>query len=253
MSETTDLAVADERETLPATAPRTASDDVAALLRVAVEGGLPAESMERLVDLQIKMRAEDARAAFARAYGQMQAKLPPVLKNRHVAHNDTTYATLDEVERTVRPVLAVNGFSYSFTTEKGDDGEREAVCRLRHEQGHTEETRFPMQIDGKARMNETQRVASAASYARRYALLFALGVSTTDTVYDDDGAAGGAVEPITEEQAADLAALAEEVGADTERFFRWVSKRAPGVKSWSDIPASVLDQCVTALNAKRGA
>ena len=70
---------------------------------------------EKLVELQIRMRAEDARAAFAADFGVMQGELPPVLKNKD-GHNNR-FATLDAVERTVRPVLARHGFSYSYTTE----------------------------------------------------------------------------------------------------------------------------------------
>lgn len=214
---------------------------VADLLRVAVETGLAPESMEKLVELQILMRSEDAKAAFAADYAQMQGELAPVVKNAE--GHQGRYATLDRIETVVRPVLARHGFSYSYTTEK-DDGERLAVCRLRHRLGYTEETRFPCAIDSAARMNDSQKVASAASYARRYALLLALGVSTTDTAYDDD--AQSLTETVTEKEAADLRALCEDVGADMDRFLKWA-----GVASFLEITAKDKPRIVRALEAKR--
>jgi hypothetical protein len=74
---------------------------------------------------------------------------------------------------------------------------------------------------------------------------------------DDDGnAAIPAAVPgntISVTQAADLAALADEVGADMDKFLAYLSGVAKAeIKEIYDIPAGVYKQAVQALQAKRG-
>jgi hypothetical protein len=99
---------------------------------------------------------------------------------------------------------------------------------------------------------DAQGFGSAATYARRYALLATAGVAGEE---DDDGNAasakpGGnsvAKEVITATQAADLKALIEEVCETEDRFLKWAK-----VQTLQQVPASFFPQAVKKLEAKRG-
>jgi 2-methylisocitrate lyase-like PEP mutase family enzyme len=96
---------------------------------------------------------------------------------------------------------------------------------------------------------DAQGYGSAATYARRYSLLAAAGVVGEE---DDDANAAvaktnGKAEYITEKQAADLAALIEEVGETRERFLKWAK-----ADSIQHIPATFLPKAIEKLEAKRG-
>ena len=98
---------------------------------------------------------------------------------------------------------------------------------------------------GGMRMNRTQADGSALEYAQRYGLGQALGITTSDE--DTDGAAmHPPTDTITEQQAADLRALCEEVGEDVEAFL----SRA-GVDTFAGFPASFHARAVKYLKKKR--
>lgn len=234
----TDITTTDEPRAMQAP-----DNSPAAMLAEAVRQGMTPEALEKLADLQIKMRAEDARQAFASAYADAQADLEPVRKDAD-GHN-SRYASLSAVERAVRPVLAKHDLSYYWTTDLTDGRVAAVVCVLEHRGGHDRRVPFPCAIDESARgQNASQKVASAVSYARRYSLLLAVGISTSDTGFDDD--AESLHETITDQQAADLEALCEEVGADRVRFLKWLA-----VESFEALPAAKHDQAVKGLEAKR--
>lgn len=234
----TETQIVERAETVPV-APEAPADPITQLL-LAAQSGADAGALEKVADVVLRMREADATAAWSDAFSRAQAALVPVLKDRE-GHN-AKYATFQKVVAAVRPVCAEYGLSFTFTTE-GRGENMVVVCRLRHRLGHVEETRFPCYIDKAMRANDSQKVASASSYAKRYALEMALGSSNVDEL-DDDGES--LVESISDEQAADLEALCSEVGADRERFLSWL-----GIEDFADLPAAQHGKAVKGLEAKR--
>jgi hypothetical protein len=155
-----------------------------------------------------------------------------------------TYAELDEIARTVNPILAEVGLSYTWDSAE-DGAALTCICTLRHVSGHSVSSRFTCPIDSTARMSGPQRTAAALTYARRQAMVQVLGLTTTDP--DTDGAESGeGMGEITETQAADLEALIEEVKADKARFLKYL-----GVGSIIEIRAKDYGKAVQALQQKR--
>jgi hypothetical protein len=87
----------------------------------------------------------------------------------------------------------------------------------------------------------------ATSYATKYAMLKLFAIETGE---DDEGRAEPymALAPITPEQAADLQAMVEEVGADRDKFLAYFK-----VDSLDGLPATKYAAAVAALNKKRSA
>ena len=127
------------------------------------------------------------------------------------------------------------------------------VCIVHHVEGHSERTAFPVPIDRAARMNDTQKVGSALTYGRRYALCAALGIVTAEE--DDDAIAAAPTAPvpqqapsgsappaqtngapITDAQHRRLEARIHALGLDRERVKTWVA-RAWGIAHLSEISA----------------
>jgi hypothetical protein len=119
----------------------------------------------------------------------------------------------------------------------------EVTCKINHINGHSQDAKFTAPIDPAAKVNDMQKTASALSYARRYALQLALGITTTDE--DDDGQAGG-LQVITEDQAIVLDDLITEVNADKNNFLKYLK-----VDSLEVLPTGKYEQAVKALEAKR--
>jgi len=91
-----------------------------------------------------------------------------------------TYADIADVVASTRPVLAKNGI-VALTPIGGSDRGLACTVTLVHESGE-QMTFDPLPF---VASNDPQQAGSAITYFRRYALLAALGMATTD----DDGAA----------------------------------------------------------------
>jgi hypothetical protein len=159
------------------------------MLTAAIDKGISPEALERLVALRERIMAQEAESAFTAALLAFQHECPLIGKSREV---DTgkykyKYAELSHIVTVIQPLLRDHGLSFSFDAE----GPADAVvvaCIIRHVGGHSTRTRFPAKLDANSAMNATQKVASAITYARRYALVLALGL--TVGAFDDDGRGG---------------------------------------------------------------
>lgn len=162
--------------------------DVGALLQHAITEKASPENMSQLYALAREMKADSAREAFNLAMQKFQETCPPIVKDRtaDTGKYKYRYATLEEIAGVIRKPLADVGLSYSFDCELLSN-QITSTCRIRHIDGHSETSKFTAPIDGNAAMNAMQKTASATSYANRYALRNALGLTIAEE--DDDGRA----------------------------------------------------------------
>lgn len=161
----------------------------------AINKGVAIDVMERLLAMRERIQKDMAEKAFREAMASFQAECPIIVKSAGVdytsrsgKHVSYDYAPLDMIVDKVRGPLCMNGFSYTFTTEQTKESVT-AICHAHHVLGHTQSTAFTVPVDPEAFMNAAQKVASALTYAKRYAFCNAFGILTGDE--DDDGQTGG--------------------------------------------------------------
>ena len=164
-----------ENEIVPVTTPMQ-------LLQAAVANNVDAQQLEKLMDLQERYEANQARKSFSAAMADFQAHCPTIPKSRKA--DRYSYAPLDEILRTIRPHLDSAGLSVVFNT-KAELGIITAFCTVQHRDGHSVTSEFSAPIDPAMKVNATQQVGSANSYAKRYALCNALNLVGSE--FDDDG------------------------------------------------------------------
>jgi len=221
--------------------PRAVAQTPMDLLNSAVMSG-NIELAEKLMGLQERWEANQARKAFDAAVSAAKAELKPVLRNRQ-GHNQKRYADFAAIASSVDPVISRFGLSYRFRSEQGD--RISVTCILSHKDGHYEQTTLSGPADTTGNKNAIQAIGSTLTYLQRYSLVQMLGIAASD---DDDGAAGNAGERITEAQAIELIDLCEAVAADRGRFLKYLK-----VETLSDLPAKRFAEAKQALEAKRGA
>ncbi len=226
-------------------------DDVSGLVRLAIEQKVPVEVLERLVALQERVTAQNAEKAMAEALAAFQAACPSIGRTKTAEMKkdgrklyEYQFAPLDEIARVIRPHLANAGLSYTHDGEVTDRTVR-VTCTLQHAEGATRTATFTGPIDTSGGKNPIQQVASARSYGRRYTLIDVLGLTTGD---DDDGQSAGSKEPetLSEAAAADMEALADEVGINKPKFLKWL-----GVESFGEIRIVDYPRAKDALEARR--
>lgn len=231
--------VAMRQETAPVA--QTESAAVLSIIdRAARDPNVDIDKLERLMRMRQEMADKAARRAFNEAVAEAKTEIAPVVRNK-AGHNNKRYADFGAIALAVDPVISRHGLSYRFRTAQTD--RISVTCVLSHNEGHSEETTLSGPPDASGSKNAIQAIGSTLTYLQRYSLVQALGLAATD---DDDGQTAGASGSITDEQAGEIRALMEEVGADVRRFCEYLK-----VPSIADIPASRFKDAVAALNAKR--
>lgn len=237
----------------PKQPPANEAATVGMMLELAIKKGLSVEGLEKLVDLHERMESRLAAQEFADALAAFQAECPPIAKTskadivtkagtRYSYH----YAGLDEIARTIRPLLHQHGLSYSWNSQT--DGEVMTVtCVLRHRNGHSESSVFACPVATASGMNEQQKHAAALTYGRRQSLIAVLGLSTAEP--DTDTADPYA--PISEEQVVRLEELFEGLRMSKAKFFRVLAM--PEDSKLADVPVSLYPTAVNLLVMKRRA
>lgn len=218
--------------------------------RAAANPNVDIEKMERLLDMHERVKARNAKTAYAAALAELQPRLPTVSKRGMITvpakdgkpGHETPFARWEDINEAIRPVLAEYGFALSFRMGLAQDGKVMITGILSHREGHQEETTITLVHDATGSKNAVQAVGSTVSYGKRYTAMALLNITTGGE--DDDGhmAPGGFV---SDEQAATIQALIVEVGADPRRFLAHMK-----AESVAAISAKHYDAAVAALKAK---
>ena len=172
-----------------------------AMLDRAVAAGAGIETLERLMALQERWQANQARQAFTAALSKVRSDLPAIVKNRTVdfkspkGHTHYKYEDLAGLVETLSPILARNGLSFRWRTDSTQPGMVSVTNILEHAEGHAEETTLSGPYDMSGNKNPIQAVGSVVTYLQRYTLKAAIGVAAG---LDDDGRQGASTgEPPT--------------------------------------------------------
>jgi hypothetical protein len=157
---------------------------VDALLSQAVKAGATIDTLERLMALRKDMLAEKAKEAFNTAMASFQAECPVIRKTKAVKTNDGKvayrYAPIEMIVSQVKDLIEKHGFRYTTSVEFSGDIVK-AICRVVHTLGHEEVSVMPVPLGTKTQiMSQTQVVAAASTFAKRYAFLNAFGIMTGD-------------------------------------------------------------------------
>ncbi len=246
------LALTESKPSKAVAAPQAVAMTPMEMLSHALTNGVAAETLDKLMALQERWSAGQARKAFDEAIAAAKAKIPVISKNRKVDYTTKDqgrvsydHEDLGVIAETVNPILAEQGLSYRYRSAQ--QGDRVSVtCIVTHRDGHFEETTLEANSDTSGKKNPIQAVGSTITYLQRYTLKLALGLAAAK---DDDGKASEAPATVTVDQVAELEALMEALDAtdnDRDLFCDWLK-----VKTLADIPASKFDLARKTLDEKR--
>ena len=191
-----------------------------------VAKGLTKESVEALDIIRRGQNEQEdraARSAFNDAMEALQNKIPPLYKNRDTAFKpdgtpnlkaDGTpvkkswkYAPLPYMVKILKPLWLKHGFTQRFTATATEGNWLTSTCIFTHRLGHTEQTHFTALITNK-QGDTLQDAASTDSFAKRYALMNALGIVPEEDLeqaaQNDARMVGDTITKVTFDQAEDL-------------------------------------------------
>jgi len=247
------IIVQDERKQapLPSVIPQSESAAILEIIgKAAMNPQVDIEKMERLFAIQQQITARQSETEYNQAMAAAQAEMSGVVRNKVNSHTRSMFADLDAIHAVIKPIYTAHGFSLSFSTSPSElQGHIKVKCVTRHRGGHNVESEadYPLDIagsGGKTNKTAIQAMGSTQTYARRYMETMVFNIALRN---DNDGNSQAApVEFVGEDQAANLQALMDEVGADKAKFLKYMK-----VESIAEILATHYDKAVHALEQKR--
>jgi len=151
------------------------------MLMKGIEKGLEIEHLEKLMALQERWEAKNARAEFFDAMANFQANKPKIVKTKK-GHN-SSYAPLAKIQEAIDPVATRFGLSYRFE-QRMADSKMIVSCIVTHKAGHSEKSEMEAPAETSGSKNALQSWGSTRSYLYRYTLEGSFGLSSDD---DNDG------------------------------------------------------------------
>lgn len=217
------------------------------MIKLAVMGGADLDKLEKLLTIQERWEANEARKAYNKAMADFKTNPPQIDKDKKVSYSTSkgkvgySHASLYNVVDKITTELSKHGLSASWKTQQ--NGKIVVTCRITHCLGHSEEVSLSANADDSGAKNSIQAIGSTISYLERYTLLAATGLATYDQ--DDDGK-GLSEEKIDENKLKIIQDTLKEIGADEAKFLEYM-----GVQSLTEIPAKDFLKAKTALEAKK--
>lgn len=206
------------------------------MLSQALERGASLEIVEKMMGLQERWEANQARKAFNEAIAAAKAEIKPIVRDKE-GHNKKMYVSFDAIARMVDPILSKHHLIYRFRSEQVD-GRISVTCVLSHGIHH-EETTLCGPADTSGNKNAIQAIGSTLTYLQRYSLVQMLGLAAAD---DDDAKQAAGDDLLSAAQVLEMKQLIVDNGADLAKFLRWAK-----VEQIEDIGAAYFESCMEAI------
>jgi len=221
----------------------------AMMIREAIKTGSNLDQLEKLLALQERFEANEARKAYHEAMAAFKADPPKINKDKTVSFNTSAgktsynHATLANVTEKINTALSKHGLSASWSTKQ--NGAILVTCKITHARGHSEETTLQAPSDTSGSKNAIQAIGSTISYLCRYTLLCLTGLATYEQ--DDDGKAAGApVEYIDDKQLHSLRDNMIALKISEKKFVEYLK-----IESLEKMPKSDYRKALVTIEAKR--
>lgn len=197
-----------------------------AVIMMAMQKNLSPELIEKMMALQERYEANEARKAYHEAMAAFKASPPEIEKDKKVGYTPLnkpevkySHASLANVTGKINAALSKHGLSAAWKTEQTEKGIT-VTCTITHRLGHSESTSLTSGPDTTGSKNAIQAVGSTITYLERYTLLALTGLATHDM--DDDGTGAVGTEFITDEQRIEIEKIILEKNIDQAQFLSYM-------------------------------
>lgn len=157
------------------------------LIAKAIDKGASVETMEKFLAMRRELKAEWAKEQFDADMSTFQGECPIIEKKKDGGKTNSgqvayKYAPIDAIVSQTKELIGKHGFSYAIKTEIDNDKKLvKAICIVKHRAGHSESSELEVPLGTKTQvMSDSQVVAAASTFAKRYAFCNAFGIMTGD-------------------------------------------------------------------------
>jgi len=201
---------------------------------------------KELIAMCRDQRAEDAKAAFAKAFFQLRKNMPEIYADKEAktrtGETAYTYCSEAEISRMIEPHLMSYGFAMLFGQSE-HDGRITVKVTLMHEGGHSEEREFTVRAGAPNAMKDAAACDSGgATTAWRHLMMKWFGLKSR--ISDNQNAAIEG-EKIGPDKIQWLQEQVRETGSNEARFLAMA-----GVASYAEITEGIYPVLVRSLSMK---
>lgn len=155
------------------------------LIETMVSRGGDLSNLDKMLDLQIKWEANEARKAYHEAVAAFKAEPPKVYRDKENKQYSSRYVSLANMVNTVNAALSVHGLSARWDADQS--GQIKVTCTLSHVQGHSESVSLSGPPDTSGAKNNLQQIKSTLTYLKLATFELVTGVASEEGNLDDDG------------------------------------------------------------------
>lgn len=143
------------------------------LIRLAIEKGIDVDNLQRLINMRNAEIERTAKEDFQFHFAEMQKSFVSV--SREKQGYNYKYAPIEVLQKTLGPIIAEHGFSYSWREETLPEGKKCVLIISGY--GHTQENSFDVpKLEKTKEMNSVQAAGAMSTYGRRYTFISGFGV-----------------------------------------------------------------------------
>lgn len=209
------------------------------IMQTMVEQGADPDALGKMMELQERWEANEAKKAFDKAVAEFKKNPPKVIKDMENKQYKSSYVSIENLVTTVTSALSQYGLSTRWEyPETGNDAVR-VCCVLTHEMGHSESVCFSAPPDTSGAKNPIQQLKSTSTYLRIMTFEAVTGIVTEYGSLNDDGDAAIDKPAISDEQATELQAMCTDAGMDDAKAQDYLVKLAKrfGISMYTNIRA----------------
>ncbi len=155
------------------------------LLRMAVSQNADLDKLTKLMDLQERWEAGEAKKLFVAALSAFKAHAIEVVRDKTNKQYDSKYVSLGNLVATVTPFLSQHGLSCRWDLDQTSG--IKVTCIMTHTAGHSESVSMTCPLDTSGAKNPIQQVKSSITYGKGCTFESICGLASTDANLDDDG------------------------------------------------------------------
>jgi hypothetical protein len=218
-----------------------------AAMMAAINANVDLEKIEKMIELQQKWDALEAKKAFVHAMAEFK-KIPiQITKDRMNKQYNSMYTSIGNLINTVLPKMSECGLSHRWTVDQVED-QIKITCIVTHERGHSESTWMQAPPDKSGAKNLIQQIKSTRTYLQAATFESAMGLASTDANLDNDG--NGSDEEIVYIDDTQKNTIIDMIAdcdiADSTDFLKWL-----GYESIAKIEKKSYSRAIAALKLKK--
>jgi len=195
------------------------------LLALAIQKDLDIEKLTKLMELQERWQANEAKKAWVSAMSKFKENPPQVYKDMLVSYQsgsntiEYTHASLGNAVSEITKALSNFGLFANWKQSQTPEGKVTVTCIVTHKDGHSEETSLTSGADTSGGKNAIQAIGSANTYLQRYTLFSITGLAPLEK--DDDGK-GAYIIYLSDDEIKSVQEWIDESGANKVEFLKYM-------------------------------